>query len=58
MVYKFVKYSIFFREQTYGCQGGGGEGGIDWEFGISRCELLYIDINESLCCTPETNTKF
>ena len=25
------------REQTCGCQGGGK----DWEFGISRCELLY-----------------
>ena len=28
------------REQTYGCQGGGGE--KDWEFGISRCKPLYI----------------
>ena len=25
------------REQTCGCQGG-----MDWEFGISRCKLLYI----------------
>ena len=89
MVYKFVKYSIFFREQTYGCQGGGGEGGINWEFGISRCKLFCVErinhkillyntgnyiqyptighngkeyekecITESLCCTPETNTKF
>ena len=23
-------------------QGGGGEGGMNWEFGISRCQLLYI----------------
>ena len=29
------------REQTCGCQGGGGRGGKDWEFGISRCKLLY-----------------
>ena len=31
------------REQTCNCQGGRGQGGLDWEFGISRCELLYID---------------
>ena len=28
------------REQTCGCQGG--VGGKDWEFGISRCKLVYI----------------
>ena len=27
------------REQTHGCQGGG----MDWEFVISRCTLLYIE---------------
>ena len=27
------------REQTCGCQGGEG---MDWEFGISRCKLLYL----------------
>ena len=26
------------REQTCGCRGGG----MEWEFGISRCKLLYI----------------
>ena len=31
------------REQTCGCQGGGVGGGMDWEFGISRCKLLYIE---------------
>ena len=32
------------REQTCGCQAGkGGEGGMDWESGISRCKLLYIE---------------
>ena len=32
------------REQTCGCQGeGGSQGGKDWEFGISRCKLLYIE---------------
>ena len=30
------------REQTCGCQGGGGRG-MDWEFGISRCKLVYIE---------------
>ena len=31
------------REQTCGCPGGrGGGGGVHWEFGISRCKVLYI----------------
>ena len=30
------------REQTCGCQGEGGGGGMEWEFGVSRCQLLYI----------------
>ena len=30
------------REQTCGCQGGRAEGGMDWEFGVSRCKILYI----------------
>ena len=65
-----------------------GEGGMEGEFGVSRCKLVYIEwinnkvllystgnyiqypvinynekniksiyITESLCCTPETNTK-
>ena len=24
-------------------KGDGGGGGMDWEFGISRCKLLYIE---------------
>ena len=31
------------REQTCGCQGERGWGRMDWEFGISRCKLLYIE---------------
>ena len=31
------------RDQTCGCQGRGGEGGIDLEFGVSRCKLLHIE---------------
>ena len=29
------------REQTCGCQGGGGRGGMDWELEIHRRKLLY-----------------
>ena len=30
------------REQTCGCRRGGrGGGGMGWEFGISRCKLVY-----------------
>ena len=37
------------REQTCGCQGGGGWGGMDWEFGISRCKLLHLEwINQKV----------
>ena len=37
------KQTYRHREQTCGCQGWGrGWGGKDWEFGISRCKLLYI----------------
>lgn len=31
------------REQTSGLQEGKAREGIDWDSGISRCELLYID---------------
>ena len=33
------------EKQTCGCQGGwgGGESGMDWEFGISRCKLLHLE---------------
>ena len=30
------------REQTFGCQGGEGESGMDWEFGVSRWKLLQV----------------
>ena len=29
------------REQACGCQGEEGGEGMEWEFGISRCKLLY-----------------
>ena len=28
-------------EQTWGCQWGWS--GMDWEFGVSRCKLLYLE---------------
>ena len=30
-------------EQTCGCQGVGGESGMDWEFGVSRCKLFHLE---------------
>ena len=38
----YQKQANRHREQTCGCQGE-GEGGIDQEFGISRCKQLYIE---------------
>ena len=34
---------IQHREQTCGCQGGVGGGGMDLEFGINRCKLLHVE---------------
>ena len=32
------------REQTCGCQGGGGcRREMEWEVGVSRCKLLYME---------------
>ena len=44
------KQSQSHREQTCGCQGGGGRSGMDWEFGVSRCKLLHLEwiSNETL----------
>ena len=33
------------REHTCGCRGGGGREGMDWEFWISKCKLIYIYIH-------------
>ena len=30
-------------KQICGCQRAGGDEGKDWECGISRCKLLYIE---------------
>ena len=31
------------RQQSCGCPGEGDRGGMDWEFGISRCKLVYLE---------------
>ena len=42
------------REQTCSCQGGRRWGGVDWEFGISRCQLLYTEwVNKALLHSTE-----
>ena len=30
------------REQFCGCWGGGVGAGVDWEFGVSGCKLVYM----------------
>ena len=30
-------------EETCGCQGGGGRSRMDWESGVNRCKLLYLE---------------
>ena len=50
------------REQACGCQGGGegSGGGMDWEFGMSRCKLLYIGRinNKVLLYSPGNYTQY
>ena len=31
------------ENQTYGCQGGGGGSGMDWESGVNGCKLLPLE---------------
>ena len=39
-----MKQTHRHRKQTCGCQGRRRcGGGMDWEFGISRCKLLYSE---------------
>ena len=41
------------REQTGGCQGEDAGGRMEWEVGVSRCDLLYIEWinNKVLLCS-------
>ena len=42
------------REQTCGCQGGGG--GMDLEFGVSRCKLLHVEwMSVGSCCIAQVS---
>ena len=44
------------REQTWDRQREWCGGGMDWEFGISRCKLLYIEwINNKVLLYSERN---
>jgi len=36
-----TKQKQIHREQTCGCHWG-EEGGVNWEFRVGRCKLLYI----------------
>ena len=40
-------------KQTWGCQGGGGGSGMDWEFEVNRYKLLPLEwiSNEILLCS-------
>ena len=49
-IYKW-KQTHKYREQMCGCQGGGCGSGKDWEFGISRCKMLYIGLTIQLQTT-------
>ena len=31
------------RGQIYGCEEGGAKIGMEWEVGVSRCKLLYME---------------
>ena len=41
-IYKTETYNGH-REQTCGCQRGGGGRGMDWEFGVGRSKLLHLE---------------
>ena len=41
--YRLQTFLLFFRGQkAWDAAKQGAGGGVDWEFGISRCELLYL----------------
>ena len=42
--YKREKSKIFFNKvYSGGAKGDGAGEGVEWEFGVSRCKLLYIE---------------
>ena len=48
------------REQAYGCQKAAGRGGKDWEFGISKCKLVYTGQinNKTLLYSTRNYTQY
>ena len=40
------------REQTCACQGGRGQGGMDWEFGIMQTITWRMDKQQGLTVQP------
>ena len=48
------------RAQTCGCQRGEGRGGMEWEAGVSRCKLLYVEWinNKVLLCSTENYIQY
>ena len=38
-----LKQNHRHKEQTNGCQGTGVGEGMEWEVGVSRCKLLFIE---------------
>ena len=46
------------REQAGGCQGEWAEGGIEWEVGVSRGNLLYIEWIDNKILLHSTENYF
>ena len=54
-----MKQNHRHREQTGGCQGEGIGGGMEWEVGVSRCNLLYMEwINKVLLYSTENYIQY
>ena len=57
-----MKQNHGYREQASGCQWGGRieiGGGTEWEMGVSRCQLLYIEwINNKVLLYTAQRTIF
>ena len=46
------------REQTCGSRGGGVQGGVDWESGVTGCRLTHMGwINKALLFSTGTYTQ-
>ena len=54
------KRSYRHKEQTCGCQAGEGGSGMDWEFGVGRCQKLHLEwiSNEVLLYSTGNHIQF